>query len=91
MVLDIRKVMRADTHGLVLLCARTMESVAYHFLHCVVAQELLSLIFSVWSLLGNAFCSRGNVINLSCWKGRLGKQSNGMILKEIPVTHGCNI
>lgn len=71
MVLDIRKEMRVDTHGLVLLCARTVESVAHHFYHCAVAQELLSLIFSVWSLLGNAFCNRGNVVNLSCWKGCL--------------------
>ncbi len=64
------------------MCKADGESVDHLFLHCNLARELWTMVFS---LFGMQWVMLRRVVDvLACWKGRLGRHKNRIIRDAIP-------
>ena len=64
------------------MCKVDGEFVDHLFLHCALARELWTMVFSLFGM--HWVMSRRIVDVLACWKGRLGRHKNRIIRDAIP-------
>ena len=64
------------------MCKVDGESVDHLFLHCALARELWTMVFSLFGM--HWVMPRRIVDVLACWQGRLGRHKNWVLWNAIP-------